>query len=193
VSYQPEERYWTDYLRIAFPVLGLLLLLGLFWFWAMALIDNGGNGGGGGGNGTTVAGGTLPTPTATPTQAGGDLRTPPLSTVATTPDGEAGGNQTASNNTTGPKPTRTPRATGDTPTSAPTGKFKKDDLVVTNGQANMRSAPAMGDNVVTTLDQGTELTVTDNSVVADNHTWVPVDDSNGHTGWVAEELLDPSG
>ena len=27
MSYQPEERYWTDYLRIAFPVLGLLLLL----------------------------------------------------------------------------------------------------------------------------------------------------------------------
>ena len=28
VSYQPEERYWTDYLRIALPVFGLLLLIG---------------------------------------------------------------------------------------------------------------------------------------------------------------------
>src|SRR4051794_6192386 len=40
VSYQPEERYWTDYLRIALPVIGLLLLIGLLWYWASALIGN---------------------------------------------------------------------------------------------------------------------------------------------------------
>jgi uncharacterized protein YgiM (DUF1202 family) len=189
VSYQPEERYWTDYLRIAFPVLGLLLLLGLFWFWAMALIDNDNDNGGA--TGTTVAGGSVSTATATATQTEGDLRTPPLPTVAATQDGEAAGNQTTDNTTTGPKATRTPRASEDTPTAAAAGKFKKDDLVVTNEQANLRSEPALGDNVVTTFDAGTELTVTGDSTEADEHTWVPVDDNNGHTGWVAEELLDP--
>lgn len=37
-TYYSEERYWTDYLRIAAPVLGVILLLGLLWFWIGNLI-----------------------------------------------------------------------------------------------------------------------------------------------------------
>ena len=37
-SYYTEERYWTDYLRIAAPVLGVILMLGLLWFWISNLI-----------------------------------------------------------------------------------------------------------------------------------------------------------
>src|SRR5918911_1435561 len=32
-NYNPDERYWTDYVRIALPVIGVILLLGLAWFW----------------------------------------------------------------------------------------------------------------------------------------------------------------
>ena len=40
IQFQPEERYWTDYLRIALPVIGLLLMVGLFWYWVQMLIDD---------------------------------------------------------------------------------------------------------------------------------------------------------
>ncbi|MGI8475915.1 MAG: hypothetical protein ACR2OO_06045, partial [Thermomicrobiales bacterium] len=37
-GFQPDERSWIDYLRIALPVVGLLLMLGLFWYWANSII-----------------------------------------------------------------------------------------------------------------------------------------------------------
>ena len=40
VQADPDDRYWTDYLRIALPVIGLLLVIAVFWYWAQQLIDN---------------------------------------------------------------------------------------------------------------------------------------------------------
>lgn len=37
-SVEPEGRYWTDYLRIALPVIGIILMLGLLWIWASSLL-----------------------------------------------------------------------------------------------------------------------------------------------------------
>ncbi len=34
IQFQPEERYWSEYLRIALPIIGLLLMVGLFLYWA---------------------------------------------------------------------------------------------------------------------------------------------------------------
>lgn len=40
ISFQPEERYWTDYLRILLPVAGLLILIGLLWWWLNYIIGD---------------------------------------------------------------------------------------------------------------------------------------------------------
>ncbi len=41
MSSELEDQYWVDYRRITLPMIGLLLLLALFWFWASSLIGNG--------------------------------------------------------------------------------------------------------------------------------------------------------
>jgi hypothetical protein len=40
VSYESDERYWTDYLRVALPVVGLLLMLGLLFWWTNSIIGD---------------------------------------------------------------------------------------------------------------------------------------------------------
>ncbi len=188
VSYQPEERYWTDYLRIAFPVLGLLLLLGLFWFWAMALIDNDDDD-----NGNNTAGG--PTATATGTILSGEgNQTPALPTVEGTPGDSETVDPTPTNGEG--QPTRTPRTAEDTPTpddAEPVGQFQEDDVVVTTeAGVNLRSEPSLeGEPVIPGgMDEGTELTVTGESVEADDIIWVPVEDADGNVGYVAEQFLE---
>lgn len=42
-TYYSEDRYWTDYLRIAVPVVGVILMLGLVWFWLSSLLGGGNN------------------------------------------------------------------------------------------------------------------------------------------------------
>jgi hypothetical protein len=187
VSYQPEERYWTDYLRIAFPVLGLLLLLGLFWFWAMALIDDDDD------NGSNTGGGNNPTATATTSTGEGNL-TPAQPTVGGTPGDTEAGDPTP---TEGERPpTRTPR-TEESPTpeedddGGAVGQFAEGDLVVTTeADLNMRSDPSLDGEVITVLEEGTELTVTGDSVDADDIIWVPVEDADGNQGWVSQEFLE---
>jgi hypothetical protein len=181
VSYQPEERYWTDYLRIAFPVLGLLLLLGLFWFWATELIDNNDEP-----NGTTVA---QQTQTAAPSPTSGGASAAPELTE------ETGSGDATATGESAPRATRTPRGEADADPTAEeaVGQFAKDDIVVTNAEANLRSSAEIADdNIVTTLPDGTELTVTGKSVEAGDRIWVPVvDNETGDLeGYVAEEVLD---
>ena len=176
-TYQVEERYWTDYLRVALPVVGLLLLLGLFWYWASSLI----------GDDSTQPGATPTTGVAVvitqvqPTQAEIDIQ-PTTTTeqqsqptvVPTVPSTSAGGSENM----------------GD----GEGGLFGLDETVVVNDdEVNMRASASTGAEVIEQMTQGTELVVTGVEVVADGYTWWPVEDpATGNTGFVAEDFLDPS-
>jgi hypothetical protein len=186
VSYQPEERYWTDYLRIALPVVGLLLMLGLFWYWASAVIGNDDNNPPA--QPTNVAAlvtEPAPTPTAT-TQAVIPVQT---ATVAPT---QTDGNQQAANPTQA-SATETSAPTDETTPAGGPGGYKAGDIAVTNDSANLRKDPSIDGDVVTTLDPGVELEVLDPPVEADNYQWLHVRVTDtGEEGYIADVLVDKS-
>ncbi len=168
-TYSPEERYWTDYLRIAAPVLGVIVLLGLAWFWLSHLI------GGGSGNATTP--GTTPTSSSQVIISG----SPSASSVSGTPRVVA---------------TATSSTASGTPTSATSGTLASGGAAVvanTGGTGvNMRDGPSTGGNVVDTLSEGTAVTITGDSTDADGYTWWPVKTSGGETGYIVADYLEPS-
>ena len=182
VQFQPEERYWTEYLRIALPIIGLLLMIGLFWYWASQLTDDG--------NGSDEPTATLPpgtteviTPPSSPepTQEQIVQPTEPAETPAGTPDD---GN--------GFPVEETPEEATEDP--AADGAFAVGDFVtVVEGGVNMRSDPTTaGENIVRALEGGEVLEIQGEPVEADGFTWYEVLVSEtGEIGWVA--AADPDG
>ena len=182
MSYQPEERYWTDYLRIALPIVGLLLMLALFWFWAAKIIgdDNG----------------AAPTPKP-PATTLVITATAPAQTPTTKPDVTA---QSITPTTAAGEPTQSAAEPTDTSVAdeTPPGKgFVVGDAVVANTSANLRADPSTDGEVVATLSEGDELEVTEAATKkSGGYYWVGVKvtsgEFEGQEGYVADEFLDPS-
>jgi len=168
-TYYPEERYWTDYLRIAAPVLGVIVLLGLAWFWLSHLIGGGG--------------GTPTTPPATSTSGNSVIISGSPTTTSITGSPAVVATATSTN-------------TSGTPTNATSGKLQSGAAAVvanTGGTGvNMRDAPSTSGNVVGTLSEGAAVTITGDSTDADGYTWWPVKTSDGKTGYVVADYLEPS-
>ena len=187
MSYEPEERYWTDYLRIALPVIGLLLMLGLFWFWASSLIGNGDDDPSIAATTPTVATQLLITPPATPAPT-----PPPTPMLAPTENPVVQPGPTTADAPTAP-PEETVVATEPGPQDPADDTFAPNDIVVTTDDGvRFRPEPSTAGEPIALLPAGTELTVTGAPVEADDQTWYPVQDAEGTEGFVAAELLDPS-
>jgi len=192
VQFQPEERYWTEYLRIALPIVGLLLMIGLFWFWASQLA-------GGGNDGddpepTNAVGAvdviTPPPSTPQPTQPPVDQPTqPPAEAPASTPADQAPVDDGAAE--------EVPVDDGavEEEPAAETGGFAIGDSVLINDDGvNMRDAATTVDStVIDTLDANAVLTIQSGPIEADGYVWweVLVEETN-EIGFVAEDFFDPS-
>ena len=192
MSYQPEERYWTDYLRIALPVVGLLLMLGLFWYWASNVIGDGGNSNK---PSPTAQVSVLTANTSTATTAAlVDIKTA-VTTPTTAPNaGLATEVNSASNGTNTGNTAVNTAAPGNSAGNASTtnpSKFGKGDAVVTNDAVNMRAEHSTTATPVESLDPQTKLNVTGDGVKEGDYIWIPVDDPNtGTSGWVADQFVD---
>ncbi len=172
-GYQPEERYWTDYLRIAAPVVGVILMLGLVWFWVANMLsdDNDETAA----DDTDTAGPVIPTETETPTINGEDDETDDAIMVGTPP---ADNGEDAENGNDEAPTTIGPGATV---------------VVVGTGEAglNVRETASTEAEVVGSLPDGTALTITGESQEADGFTWWPVE-GDTVTGFVAADFIELS-
>jgi hypothetical protein len=189
VQFQPEERYWTEYLRIALPIIGLLLMIGLFWYWASQLAGDD--------NGpdepiATQSPGTtaLITPDSTPEPTEQVISQPtdePVDTPAA-PD-EDSTPSTSGPATDGaddgeePEPTEEPEA--------PAGAFETNQAVIVTEDGdglNMRSDASTTASSLGNLAAGTVLEIQSGPIEADGYTWWEVIVSEtGEVGFVAQE------
>lgn len=188
VQFQPEERYWTEYLRIALPIIGLLLMIGLFWVWATSLI---GNDGGTDETPTEIAGGipalvddpSTPVPSQTPAADAGQAPPPTTAPSASTPPADA--------------PTEESAAGANPETSEEEEQDAADELVIGgNGVINedgvrLRPDPSTDSDPLAELTVDTSVTINEGPEEAGDYRWwnVTVDDT-GVTGWVVEDYLD---
>ncbi len=202
MSYQPEERYWTDYLRIALPVVGLLLMLGLFWYWASNVIGDSGNSNR---PSPTAAVAIINAQTTTPTtQPTVDISAQPNVTattagnpgVATETTGTTGnstsGNSANSGNSSANSGNASNAANSSGNGSNPS-KFNVDDTVQTNTDSvRMRDDHSTSGAVVETLSTGSQLIVTGPGIKDGDYIWVPVTDATDSSvkGYVAEDFLE---
>jgi hypothetical protein len=187
VSYQPEERYWTDYLRIALPVIGLLLLIGLLWYWASALIGDGGN---------------QPPPTpetvAVITRVNEATPAPPTATavvIAPTPGPPQVPTATAAPAVATTQVVTPPAAAGADPANpcASLPVYPVGAIVTTTAELNLREGPSTESAVVVELPEGSRLQVTGEFQEAGQCDWWPVTVvDTGQSGFVIEQYLEPA-
>lgn len=196
-SYQPEERYWTDYLRIALPVIGIILMLGLLWIWASQLLGDDNN---------------VDDPTPEDTIGLVATQTPDANAVNTAPNNagtpgantEAGeipipGQTPAAEATNAPfNPTQqTPAASGDTetaptePADAPaSGEIAVDSQVEITDEVNVRPSAGTSEEPIRTAAAGETGTVISGPEEADGFVWWELVFDDGSSGFVAEDFLE---
>lgn len=209
VQSDPDDRYWTDYLRIALPVIGLLLVIAVFWFWAQQLIDDDSEDltPTEAGLAEVVESPTAPAevqPLGTPTPEDAGQSAPPPATAPqdqqqsmpspTPPPEEPETEPDAGTDNQVEEAPADDAAEETTDEGADAGGIAPDAQVsVTDGPLNMRASASTEADIVAELETGAILTVLSGPEEAEEYTWWQVvDETGGNQGWVAEDFIEPA-
>lgn len=170
-----EERYWTDYLRIAAPVLGVFLLIVLFWFWVSNFLgDDDDPNQGANGTATTNLPTTQITATATGAAAAG-TGTTPIATAGVTGTASAGDDPTPTSEVVPPGGEIYAGATVEVANTGGAG-------------VNVRADANTSSEVVTVALDGWVGVTTDVAIEGEGYIWWPVD-FDGTFGYVVQDYL----
>lgn len=197
-TYQPEERYWADYLRVALPVLGLILVVGLLWLWA-----------------TRLLGEDTPPTDVNSTEVVGLVatNTPGDSPAQTSPTGTPEGTQTASNNlinlgtssdtnnagdanqgtetTTTQQSTNGDQAAGTAEaTSAPTGDLAAGTNIRITDDVNMRDDASPDATLISVVPAGTEAQIVGGPYEEGGYTWYQIVLADGQGGYIINTVIE---
>lgn len=195
-SVQPEERYWTDYLRIALPVIGIILMLGLLWVWASNLL----------GDDADVDDtpedtiGLVETPTPDPNA----INTEP--DADSTPDSQTNTGEIPISGQPSPEPTAPPDDTTEPPSAGgdnqagdedepvdepASGEIAVDRRVrITEDNVNVRSSAGTTGDPQRVASQGEEAVVASGPEEADGYIWWQIVFNDGEGGFVVEDFLE---
>jgi hypothetical protein len=182
-QHQPEERYWTDYLRIALPVIGLLLMIGLLWYWATQLIGDTPE--------TTepateeigLVSQSTPEPTEDPAGVQGETTEPGDSTI--------GIGETVSTPETQPQQVQPTQEPVEEEPEKPASAFTSGDpVVVTEEGVNVRPDASLSGDPITMVNTGDQLTTASGPIDAEGYTWREVILPSGDAGWVVEDFIE---
>lgn len=178
MSFESEERYWTDYLRVALPVIGLLLMLALFWWWAQQFIGDDGDRADVARATETAEIATAPVPTATNTV---EVAIAPTEVNETPTEASAGNNE------------NTPST--DDGTTEECGFRRGETVVVTENGVNLREEPSLAADIeiIDQLDAGTVLSIIDDCFAEDeagNRFWRVRDQATAQTGYVSADYVE---
>lgn len=184
MSYQTDERYWTDYLRVALPMVALLAMLGLFWYWAAALIGNGDDDQP---RTSTAAQSEIAEVNASPAST---VESPPPNGITPTPGAPLptatvpAGTQPVAVAPTATLPAQTPPAGDGTVYAVGSAVFPTVDEV------NLRDRPSVDGGVVEVLSQTTQLEIMGSFAEDGALDWWPVrNPATGASGFVREDFL----
>jgi hypothetical protein len=205
-QHQPDERYWTDYLRIALPVIGLLLMIGLLWFWATQLIGDSPETTDPATEEVGLVNESTPAPTNEAADVQGQTTDPENNTIGigqpvSTPESPSQGSAPTQGTTVGTdQPAGDNQAEGEPETApeqeepaADDGFASGDPVVITEEGVNVRPAASLAGDPITMLNTGDQLTIASGPVEAEGYVWWEVILADGNAGWVVEDFIQPAG
>lgn len=207
-SVQPEGRYWTDYLRIALPVIGIILMLGLLWVWASSILGDDSENVDNPDDNIALVETETPDPNAvnpnlvnesTPdanqpstgeipisgqsTPASNDAPFNPTDLSSTGTNTEAGETQTTEE--------EQPTAPPETETEGGGGEIAVDATVrITEDNVNVREATTIEGEPIRTAMAGEEAVVVSGPEEAEGFVWWQVVFDGGEGGYVVEDYLE---